>query len=64
MSVFRRGSQLHPGLEGQKNVVFTPHIGSASVEMRFRMAQLAAGNLAALLDGQRPPNVVNPEVFG
>jgi glyoxylate reductase len=64
LDVFEREPQLHPGLEGKKNLVFTPHIGSATIETRFRMAQLAAENLAALLEGQRPPNVVNPEVFG
>jgi glyoxylate reductase len=63
LDVFEREPQVHPGLERKKNVVLAPHIGSATVETRFHMARMAAENLAALLDGQRPPNVVNPEVF-
>jgi glyoxylate reductase len=63
LDVFEREPQIHPGLEGKKNVVLTPHIGSATIETRFRMAQAAAENLAALLEGQRPANIVNPEVF-
>jgi glyoxylate reductase len=64
LDVFEREPQVHPGLERKKNVVLVPHIGSATVETRYHMARLAAENLAALLEGQRPPNVVNPEVFG
>jgi lactate dehydrogenase-like 2-hydroxyacid dehydrogenase len=41
-----------------------PHIGSATIETRFGMAQAGAEDLAALLDAQRPANVVNPGVFG
>ncbi|MHA1736066.1 MAG: glyoxylate reductase [Candidatus Thorarchaeota archaeon] len=44
------------------NVVLTPHIGSASIETRSRMAEICARNLVAGLQGQRPPNLVNPEV--
>ncbi len=40
------------------NVVLTPHIGSASVATRLRMATLAAENLVAVLSGQPTPNVV------
>jgi len=43
------------------NVVALPHIGSASVATRGRMAKMAADNLLAALSGQRPPNLVNPE---
>lgn len=45
------------------NVVVAPHIASASVPTRIRMATLAAENLVAVLQGQRPPNPVNPEVL-
>lgn len=45
------------------NCVVLPHIGSASVATRNRMAELAARNLLAALDGKRPPNPVNPEVI-
>jgi glyoxylate reductase len=45
------------------NVVLLPHIGSASVETRGRMARMAAENLLAGLRGEKPPNLVNPEVL-
>ncbi len=40
------------------NVVLTPHIGSASVETRTRMAEVVAGNLLAFAKGLTPPNRV------
>jgi glyoxylate reductase len=45
------------------NVVLLPHIGSASVATRTRMAMMAAQNLIAALNGERPPYPVNPEVL-
>ncbi|MBN1310603.1 MAG: D-glycerate dehydrogenase [Anaerolineae bacterium] len=45
------------------NVVVLPHIGSASVATRTRMAQLAADNLVAGLQGEHLPHCVNPEVY-
>ena len=45
------------------NVVLTPHIGSASVATRSRMAAMAVDNCLAALDGRVPPNCLNPEVF-
>jgi glyoxylate reductase len=45
------------------NVIVAPHIASASVETRTRMATMAVENLLATLDGRRPPNLVNPEVW-
>lgn len=41
------------------NVVALPHIGSATHETRFAMAQLAVDNLVAGLRGGRPKNLVN-----
>ncbi len=46
------------------NCLILPHIGSASVATRTRMAQMAADNLLAGLAGRRLPNCVNPEVYG
>jgi len=45
------------------NLVLTPHIGSASVRTRTRMADLAALNLRAGLRGERMPHCANPEVY-
>lgn len=46
------------------NLVITPHIASASVATRTRMAVLAAENLVAALYGERPRFLVNPEALG
>ncbi len=45
------------------NVIVTPHIASASVTTRTKMAMMAAENLIAGLKGEMPPNPVNPEVL-
>jgi glyoxylate reductase len=52
----------HP-LLALPNVIAVPHIGSASVATRTRMATTAARNLAEFLSGNPPPNPVNPEVL-
>lgn len=52
----------HPLLK-LDNVVVAPHIASASVATRTKMALMAAENLVAALNGRRPPNFVNPEVW-
>nr|MDO8080474.1 D-glycerate dehydrogenase [Candidatus Freyarchaeota archaeon] len=46
-----------------KNVVITPHIGSATVETRTRMAVLAAENTTKALKNEIPPSLVNPQVL-
>ena len=45
------------------NVIVIPHLGSATLATRRAMGELAASGIAAVLRGERPPNVVNPEVF-
>jgi glyoxylate reductase len=42
------------------NVIVLPHVGSATVETRAAMLDLAVRNLCAVLSGQRPPECVNP----
>ncbi len=46
-----------------KNAVTLPHIGSATSETREAMANRAMDNLTAALKGQRPQDLVNPQVF-
>jgi len=46
-----------------ENVIVVPHIGSASIATRTKMATMAAENLIAGLKGEVPPHCVNPEVF-
>ena len=45
------------------NVVLVPHIGSASKKTRATMATMCAENIIAALYGEKPPNIVNPEVL-
>ncbi|GAB5413814.1 MAG: D-glycerate dehydrogenase [Congregibacter sp.] len=52
----------HPML-ALPNVVATPHIGSATVATRIKMADIAAGNMLAALRGERMPHCANPEVY-
>src|SRR5262249_22951638 len=48
---------IHPGLKGA-NVVLAPHLASASIETRTKMAVMAANNVTALFKGQIPPNLL------
>lgn len=54
LDVFEREPIVHPGLLTLENVVLLPHLGSATVETRTAMAELAAKNVAAVLNGQAP----------
>ncbi len=63
LDVFEREPHVPPELIQMKNVVLVPHIGSASVETRSKMAMMAVENLLAVLEGKIPPNLVNPEVI-
>jgi glyoxylate reductase len=62
LDVFEQEPFVHPGLK-RLNVVLAPHLGSASNETRGKMALVAAQNIVALFQGQRPPNMLNPEVI-
>ncbi len=63
LDVYENEPRVHPGLLGRKNVVLAPHMASASLETRTRMAVMAAENAIALFSGRRPPNLLNPEVL-
>jgi glyoxylate reductase len=62
LDVYENEPFIHPGLK-RSNVVLAPHIASASLETRTKMACIAAENVVALFTGQRPPNMLNPEVL-
>ncbi|MGH8927154.1 MAG: NAD(P)-dependent oxidoreductase, partial [Acidimicrobiia bacterium] len=51
-------------LRSLPNVVLTPHIGTAARETREEMAMRAVENIERFLDGLRPLDVLNPEVYG
>ena len=54
LDVFEEEPKVHPGLLQRDDVVLLPHIGSASLETRTRMANLAADNILAVLGGGEP----------
>jgi glyoxylate reductase len=62
LDVYENEPFIHPGLK-RTNVVLAPHMASASLETRTRMASIAAENVVALFKGRRPPNMLNPEVL-
>jgi glyoxylate reductase len=63
LDVYEREPELAPGLTGLPNVTLLPHLGSATVETRGRMAELAALNAIAAVLGEPVPHLVNPEVL-
>ncbi|MFW6270482.1 MAG: NAD(P)-dependent oxidoreductase, partial [Bacillota bacterium] len=63
LDVYEDEPKLTPGLAGEEKVVLLPHIGSASIETRTKMATMAAENLLAGLKGEEMPNIVNPEAL-
>jgi glyoxylate reductase len=54
LDVFEKEPDVHPALLGRDDVVLVPHLGSATRETRTAMADLAAKNIIAVLEG-RPP---------
>lgn len=61
LDVFEQEPKVHPDLIRMRNVVLTPHIGSATEATRQKMAELACDGVLALLAGGVPRHVVNPE---
>jgi len=60
IDVYEREPEVHPRLLAAPRTVLLPHIGSASQQTRTRMAQLACEGAVAVLNGERPPNLVTP----
>jgi glyoxylate reductase len=58
LDVYEREPHVHPRLLSAPRAVLLPHIGSASVATRTRMAAVAAQNVVAVLSGERPPSLV------
>jgi glyoxylate reductase len=58
IDVFEREPEVHPRLLAAPRTVLLPHIGSASVATRTRMAVVASDGACTVLEGGRPPNLV------
>jgi len=63
LDVYEEEPRLAPGLADLDNVTIPPHIASASIDTRAKMATMAASNIIAFFKGEKPPNIVNPEVL-
>ena len=58
LDVYEREPEVHPRLLAAPRTVLLPHIGSATLATRTRMAQVAAENVVAVLAGEPPKNAV------
>jgi len=63
LDVFENEPKVDPELLAMQNVVLTPHLGSAVKELRESMANVVADNILAVLEGRRPPNCWNAEIY-
>ncbi|MBM3342880.1 MAG: D-glycerate dehydrogenase [Betaproteobacteria bacterium] len=64
LDVFEHEPKPHPELLKMNNVVCTPHMGSAVRELREAMANVVVDNIVAIIEGRRPPNCWNAEIYG
>lgn len=64
LDVYEQEPKVHPALIGRKDVILTPHIASATIDTRTKMAIMAADNVVAAIEGRRPPNALNAEALG
>ncbi|GJQ58925.1 MAG: D-glycerate dehydrogenase [Candidatus Scalindua sp. AMX11] len=63
LDVYEEEPILKPGLAELDNVVLAPHLGSATIETRAKMSLMAAEDIIAVINNQRPKNPVNPEAI-
>jgi glyoxylate reductase len=64
LDVYEFEPKMVPGLAELSNVVIAPHTASATRSSRSGMSVKAATNLLAMLKGERPPDCLNPEIYG
>jgi glyoxylate reductase len=63
LDVYEREPLVEPGLINMPNVVLTPHLGSAAIDTRERVADIVVDNIVAVIEGRKPPNLYNPEIY-
>ena len=63
LDVYEREPEVEKRLLNMNNVVLLPHVGSASLETRVNMSEMAVANVVSALSGEVPKNLVNPEVL-
>jgi glyoxylate reductase len=64
LDVYEFEPKVNAKLLACKNTVLTPHIASASLETRTKMAVMAASSAVAVVEGRRPPNALNADALG
>ncbi len=64
LDVYEQEPLVEPGLIGLPNVVLTPHLGSAALDTRERVAAILVDNVIAVIEGRPPPNLYNPQIYG
>jgi glyoxylate reductase len=64
LDVYEHEPLVNPALVGRRDVILTPHIASASLDTRTKMAVMAANNVVASFEGRRPPNALNADALG
>ena len=63
LDVFPQEPHVPQELLELPNVVLMPHYGTNTVEARIAMVEACCERILAALEGKRPPNVVNPEIY-
>ena len=63
LDVYENEPEMVEGLKDCQNAVLLPHLGSATNETRTNMGLICADNAAAIWEGKRPPQIVNPEIY-
>lgn len=63
LDVHENEPQMNPEMMQMENTILTPHIASATVEVREKMTSQAVDNIIQVLSGQRPSSLANEEVW-
>jgi glyoxylate reductase len=64
LDVYEHEPRVHPGLIARRDVILAPHLASASLDTRTKMAVMAATNAVAPFSGRRSPNALNADALG
>ena len=64
LDVYEFEPKVNAKLLACKNTILAPHIASASIETRTKMAVMAASSAVAAVEGRRPQNALNGDALG